>query len=183
MGKGESKLVHHTIPLNTLRSYQEEYEILGLTRNDICLLHNIFREIQHNHNHNQQRKHSNSLSSASSPFSSQQKPTPCQIVDEGMEGREGDRDRDDDEDEAPLKETIRLERIFEYFSIEETSFTRLLFMSFDIDLFALDEIDFPRFLQAIWNFCSLDDEALSMNPSPPALSHPPSSIGFFLFLF
>jgi hypothetical protein len=146
MGKGESKLIH-MIPLNILKSYQEEYRILGLTRNDICFLHNIFRDIQ-NYPHNRKRSQSQQ-SQPQSPSQHQQRTRPGRQIDE------------ETEEEVDDTETIKLEKLFEYFSIEKTSFTKLLFMSFDIDLFVLDEIDFPRFVQAIWNFCSLDDEALS----------------------
>jgi hypothetical protein len=141
MGKGESKLIH-MIPKDFLKSYEEEYKILGLTRNDICLLHNIFREIQQYrlHNRNPQQP------PQSSPHHFEQL----------SPGRQINEEKEEDDDAL-----IKLEKLLGYFSIEKTSFTKLLFMSFDIDLFVLDHIDFPRFVQAVWNFCSLDDEALS----------------------
>lgn len=110
MGKTESKIIH-TIPEETLQSYEAEYKILGLTSRDICLLHNIFREILH------------------------------------------------DDDEV----TIQLEDLLNYFSLEKTSLTKLIFTSFDIDLLNIGAIDFPRFLQGLWNFCTLEDDALSMS--------------------
>ena len=59
--------------------------------------------------------------------------------------------------------SVSLDRICDFFKIEKNAFTTIIFTSFDVDLYQLDEVDFPRFLQAIWNFCALDDKVLSMS--------------------
>jgi hypothetical protein len=127
MGKAESKVIH-MIPSETLASYQDEYKMLGLQEKDICLLHNIFRDIYSSNEQYELNIH------------------------------------DEEQQQQMITATIQLPKLLKYFSLEQTSFTELLFMSFDVDVFFLDSIDFPRFLQAIWNFCTLEDEALSTIP-------------------
>jgi hypothetical protein len=92
-------------------------------------------------------------------------------------------DSNDPQQQQPI--TVTLEQVCHYFALEQTSFTKLLFQSFDVDLLLTEDgsIDFPRFLQAIWNFCSLDDESLSPLSSPLSLifSHSLCCEGYFIF--
>ena len=43
------------------------------------------------------------------------------------------------------------------FLVEYNSFTSLIFTSFDVDIYTNTDIDFARFIQAIWNYCTLDE--------------------------
>jgi Ca2+-binding EF-hand superfamily protein len=56
--------------------------------------------------------------------------------------------------------SVTLEELFSYLGIEQNTFTSIIFGSFDVDLYHLDDIDFPRFLQALWNYCTLAEENL-----------------------
>eukprot|EP00602_Paraphysomonas_sp_CaronLab_P010811 CAMPEP_0185039480 /NCGR_PEP_ID=MMETSP1103-20130426/36376_1 /TAXON_ID=36769 /ORGANISM="Paraphysomonas bandaiensis, Strain Caron Lab Isolate" /LENGTH=372 /DNA_ID=CAMNT_0027578383 /DNA_START=71 /DNA_END=1186 /DNA_ORIENTATION=- len=47
-----------------------------------------------------------------------------------------------------------------YFGVENNTFTAAIFTSFDVDLYTVHDIDFARFLQAMWNYCTLDDTGL-----------------------
>jgi hypothetical protein len=109
MGQSNSSSISTILDSDTLQSYLTEYSVLGLTKEEICLFHNIFRLIT----------------------------------------------GDDEIFSLPIETILR------YYEIPITSFTRSLFTSFDIDLFQLEYIDFPRFLQAIWNICTLEDHEIS----------------------
>jgi Ca2+-binding EF-hand superfamily protein len=139
MGKGESKIIH-MIPSDLLQVYIDEYKSLGFTSKEICLFHNLFRDI-----------------SSSSP--SLQQPQGQRNYEEGGE--------------IDPPQTVTLEQVLKYFALEKTSFTKLLFQSFDVDHLVEGDgaIDFPRLLQAIWNFCTLDDDALSAVPTSSHFSY------------
>lgn len=56
--------------------------------------------------------------------------------------------------------SVTLDDLFAFFGIEQNVFTSIIFCSFDVDLYHLDDIDFPRFLQALWNYCTLAENRI-----------------------
>ena len=58
--------------------------------------------------------------------------------------------------------TVSTAKMCSFLGIEKNHFTSLIFSSFDVDLYHLeDTVDFPRFLQAMWNFCTLEETTIS----------------------
>ena len=166
-----SNKVKSNISLEVLLAYMSEYQILGLKEKDIQQLYLIFRQII------QTTSISTSFPSSSSsfppppppPLSSSSSSIPLNnnnnslITPTTSESNSNSNSNSNPNNQTNSNEitSISLDKLIKHLDIEKTSFISLIFMSFDVDLFILDDIDFPRFLQAIWNYCTLNDQTLS----------------------
>lgn len=55
---------------------------------------------------------------------------------------------------------VEIDVLLKYYCIPVNEFTKNLFLSKDIDIMPSNDVDFAKYAQGLWNFCTLDNPML-----------------------